>query len=202
LDTRVRVLGVTGPVAGGKSSVSAALAERGAEILELDSIGHRLLAGDEVRKQVEEEFPEVQDCSSQEELRSRLGAIVFSDPRRLAALERILHPRMCDVVRERVEALRLEAEEGVLVISGALLFEMGLDEICDRVVTVDAPFEVRVRRASQSRGWTEQEIKRREARQLPAQVKRQRADCVIDNSGDHLELQARVGNIWEEFLCP
>jgi dephospho-CoA kinase len=199
---RSLILGVTGTVASGKTVVAELMAERGAEVMELDEIGHRLLAENDIRAEVDRKFPEVQGVQSQEDLRRRLGEIVFGDARRLADLERILHERMCQVVRGRVAGLKEADESRVLVVSGAMLFEMGLDEICDFVVAVDAPIDVRTRRAIEARGWNEDETKRREARQLPAEVKRQRADRVIDNSGDYLELRAQVGTIWEEFTCP
>lgn len=196
------VLGVTGPVAGGKTSASDALAARGAEVLELDAIGHALLAEPEVRAEVNAGFPEVAGIGDQAELRSRLGEIVFADAGRLADLERILHERMCARVRERVDTRRAAADGSVVVVSGALLYEMGLDETCDAVLVVDAPPEVRRQRAAESRGWSAEEVARREARQLSAEVKRGRADRVIDNAGNLQSLEAEVASILEEFSCP
>ncbi len=202
VDSRLVVLGVTGPVAGGKTSATELLAARGAEVLELDSIGHELLADSEVRAEVDAAFPSVAGVEGQGELRSKLGSIVFSDPERLASLERILHERMCARVRERIAERRAAGSAGVVVIAGALLYEMGLDEACDSVVVLDAPDEVRRERAAESRGWSAEEVERREARQLPAEVKRGRADRVIDNAGDLQSLEAEVASILEEFSCP
>jgi len=201
-DCRVVVLGVTGPVAGGKTSAADCLAERGAEVLELDGIGHRLLAEPEVRAEVDAAFPEVAGSGDSAELRRKLGQIVFADPERLAALEGILHERMCDHVRERIARRRDSGSDGVVVVVGALLYEMGLDEACDAVINVDAPEELRRERAAASRGWSPEEIGRREARQLSAQVKRGRADRNVDNAGSRKELEAAMAAIWEEYACP
>jgi dephospho-CoA kinase len=196
------VIGLTGPIAGGKSSAARLLAERGAEVIELDTVGHELLAEPEVRVEVDAAFPEAASAADQDELRRRLGALVFADPERLARLERILHPRMCERVRERVEERRGSGRAGTLVICGALLYEMGLDEACDAVVCVDAPEELRADRARASRGWDRQELSRREARQLPAAVKAERADYRVVNDRELNDLAARLAAIWEELECP
>jgi dephospho-CoA kinase len=199
---RVVVLGVTGPIAGGKTAATDLLAARGAQVVELDRVGHELLGEEEVRAEIDAAFPEVAGVADPAELRARLGGIVFADAERLAALEGILHGRMCDRVRERVAERRRAAVPDMLVIVGALLLEMGLDEICDAVVVVDAPEDLRAQRAAESRGWDRGELRRREARQMPAEVKRGRADRVVDNSGSKQELEAEVAAIWEEYVCP
>jgi len=199
---RVVVLGVTGPIAGGKTSATDALAALGAEVLELDRIGHELLAESGVRAEVDAAFPDVAGVADMKELRTRLGAIVFADSGKLATLERILHERMCLRVRERIDERRENGPGGVIVVAGALLYEMGLDEVCDSVVVVDAPEEVRRQRAAESRGWSAEGVKSREARQLSAEVKRGRADRVVDNSGNLQSLVAVMAAIWEEYSCP
>ncbi len=199
---RLLVIGVTGPVAGGKTAAAGFLAERGAEVVELDRVGHELLEEPGVRAEVDAEFPEVAGVPGGAELRARLGEIVFADRERLAALERVLHERMCARVRERIDARRAGGAGGVMVVVGALLYEMGLDGACDAVVDVDAPPEVRNRRALESRGWSPEDVARREERQLPPEVKRERADRVVENSGDLAELAAAMAAILEEYTCP
>jgi dephospho-CoA kinase len=196
-----RVLGLTGPIAGGKTAAAGMLGRRGARVIELDAVGHELLAEPAVRAEVAAAFPPVAGVADPQELRRRLAEIVFADPRELARLERILHVRMCARVRSEVAAAKKSGRSGLLVIAGALVFEMGLDELCDAVIFVDAPRAERLRRARASRGWTEEEVARREARQMPVEGKRLRADRVIDNAGTEKELEAAVAAIWEEFGC-
>ncbi len=198
----LRVLGLTGPIAGGKTSAARCLAARGAEVLELDAIGHALLAEPAVRAQVDAAFPEVAGAGDLSALRKRLGEIVFADPEKLARLERVLHERMCDRVRERVAARRAAGGGGAVVVAGALLCEMGLEEACDAVIVIDAPEALRAERAAAARGWSLEEIRRREARQLPAETKRGRADRVVENTGTQEELEAAMASIWEEYACP
>jgi len=199
---RIRVIGLTGPIAGGKSSAARFLAERGAEAIELDTLGHEFLAEPAVRAEVDAAFPEAAAAADLAGLRRRLGEIVFRDAQRLARLEAILHPRMCARVRERIAARRASGSGGALVVCGALLYEMGLDEACDAVVCVDAPEELRAERARASRGWSRAELARRESHQLPAAVKRGRADRAVDNDGDAGKLAAAMAAIWKEFSCP
>ena len=198
----LRVLGLTGPIAGGKTGAARCLAARGAEVVELDAVGHALLAEPAVRAQVDAAFPEVAGIGDPSELRKRLGEIVFADPEKLAALERVLHERMCERVRQRVAGRRAAGTGGVLVVAGALLYEMGLEEACDAVIVIDAPEALRAERAAAARGWSLEEVRRREARQLAAEVKRGRADRVVDNTGTQEELEAAMASIWEEYACP
>lgn len=198
-----RVIGLTGPVASGKSAAAAELARRGAAVLDLDAIGHRLLGDPGVRAEVDAAFPEAAGTVGGEgaELRRRLAEVVFADPNRLARLERILHPRICEAVKSAVEEARAAGWPPAVVIQGALLYEMGLDEICGEVILVDAPREVRIERARRSRGWSGAEVARREARTMPVEGKRLRADRVLDNSGTEEELKAAVAAMWEEWSC-
>ena len=197
----VRVIGLTGPVAGGKSTAAAMLAARGARVIELDAVGHQLLADPAVREEVNTAFREAADTEDLGELRRRLAGIVFTDDAALSRLERILHGRMCARVRRELEELRAAGRPALAVITGALVFEMGLDELCEAVVLVDAPREERLRRARAGRGWDPAEVDRREARQLPPEAKRLRAGRVVDNSGTREQLAAAMAAIWEEFGC-
>lgn len=199
----LRVVGLTGPVASGKDAAASELAARGATVLDLDRIGHQILDEPAVRAEVEAAFPRVAGPSGGggAELRRRLAEIVFTDPGALARLERILHPRMCDRVRSAVEEARSSGRPSTVAIQGALLFEMGLDELCDEVVLVDAPLETRIERARRSRGWSREEVERREARLMPPEGKRLRADRVVDNSGEEEKLRAAVAAMWEEWSC-
>jgi dephospho-CoA kinase len=198
---RALVLGLTGPVAGGKTSAAGCLARCGAEVLELDTLGHGLLADPAVRAEVDAAFPEAAGETDPAGLRRLLAKIVFADAERLDRLERILHPRMCDLVRSRLAAREAAGAARAAVVCGAMLYEMGLDEVCNLVVVVDAPEELRRRRVLAGRGWSPAEMARREERQLPAAVKRGRAWRVVDNRGTLKELDAAMTAIWKETTC-
>jgi dephospho-CoA kinase len=196
------VLGITGAIGSGKSTAAECFRLRGAELIELDQVGHRLLSDPEVRGQINELFPEVAKAEDLKDLRRQLGRIVFDNPNSLSALERIMHQRMCRDVRSRIDQLRASGSGGVLVLAGALLFEMGLDEACDQVLVIDAPEEIRVSRVKRSRDWEKEDLKKRQARQMSAEIKRQRADRIIDNSDGIELLNAALAAFWEEVACP
>jgi dephospho-CoA kinase len=136
------VVGIAGKYCAGKSTVSTLLAEHGYEVIDVDALGHEALE----RKQAEiiARFgPSIlgQDGGID---RRRLGRIVFADAESKAALETIVHPEMKEMTRERLRNI----EPHPAAINAAILFEMGLDELCDVVLWVTAPFLKRLLRAA------------------------------------------------------
>ena len=194
------IVGVTGGVGSGKSTVAVMLAERGAEVVSLDTIGHELLADAEVKAAIREEFSGgVFRAAADEISRERLAKVVFSDPREIERLNRIVHPRMAEKVRTLAKIFAERGGDAVLVIEGSLVVELGLDDLCDRLVLVDAPPELRHARAEKHRGWPAGEGARREAAQQPLEGKRQIADTVIDNPDSTEDLRKKVTHFWEEI---
>lgn len=135
------VVGVAGKYCAGKSTVSSLLEENGYRTIDVDSLGHEALK--RRQESVVCEFGASILASDGSVDRQRLGKVVFADPAARAALERIVHPEMKQMARERVAA----ADGGNVVINAAILFEMGLDELCDLVLWITAPLLVRMRRA-------------------------------------------------------
>jgi len=103
------------------------------------------------------------------------------------------------MAREQVERLRREGRVGAIVLDVPLLVESGWNTLCDKLIFVDAPREARLRRAAQ-RGWSAEEIDRREALQQSLESKRQQADYTIDNSGSLESLQEQVDRIWAKLV--
>ncbi len=194
------IIGLTGGVGSGKSAVAGILRELGAAIVGLDEIGHELLDVPEVKDELRDAFSSgiFRTAASESISRKRLGKLVFGDPREIERLNAIMHPRMRDRVAARVEKHRASGT-GVMVVEGALLYELDLAKLCDTVWLVDAPREMRFKRAENAHGWPEGDAARREAMQRRVEDKRQSADTVIDNSGDHNKLEERVRSLWEEI---
>jgi dephospho-CoA kinase len=197
------VIGVTGAPGSGKTSIARMFADLGAEVVALDAVGHELLDEDDVREEIRATFTSgVCRIIDGEISREKLAGVVFADAAELEKLNRIMHPRMVDRVKARTARWREGGpNEGTsgLVIDGALLIEMGLVDLCDRVVLVTVPREERLARLSHSRGWDENELARREQPQLDDDARRARADAVVDNIGDIDEIRNRVKTLWEEW---
>jgi dephospho-CoA kinase len=197
------VIGVTGAPGSGKTSIGRMFADLGAEIVSLDKIGHELLNEEDVREEIRATFTSgVCRIIDGEISREKLANVVFADRAELEKLNRILHPKMVDRVKARVARWRKGGpKEGAsgFVIEGALLIEMDLADLCDRVVLVTVPREERLARLSRSRNWDEAELARRERPQLDDDARRAKADAVVDNVGDIGEIRNRVKTLWEEW---
>ncbi len=200
------VIGVMGAPGSGKSSAAAVFAELGAKLLALDAIGHELLKREEVAEEVRRTFSSgVVRILDGEVSRKKLADVVFEDQGELDKLNRILHPRMVERVRSEIERWRGAATSGsaeaeaALVIEGALVLEMGLDELCDHVVLVCAPRETRLERVARARGWDDSELARRERVQQGEKTARARADAVIENASTLEEMRRSIEALWEEW---
>jgi dephospho-CoA kinase len=210
------VVGLIGDIGGGKSEVAGLFKERGAVVIDADAVGHELLKDPGVLHQIVERFGPgvlVRTGGGEPGLtpaidRKALGAIVFNDPAARHALEAILHPRM----RAWFRAIIIERElaenggEGrLIVLDAAILLEAGWDDLCDRIVFVDAPREERMRRVQEQRGWSREALEARERAQWPADEKRVRADVVINNDSGLESLRRAVEQIeatLADLSCP
>lgn len=174
------VIGLTGGVAAGKSTVAKLFAERGFLHLDADAEARVVSADPDVLAEVAAAFgPAVVAGGALD--RPALARIVFADAVARARLEAILHPRIRSRIRAALETANGRGQP--VLIDAPLLLETGLVEFCDLTVHVDARDDVRAARAA-ARGWAAGELARREAAQLPVAVKRQRAFRTIQNDGD------------------
>jgi dephospho-CoA kinase len=190
-------VGLTGGVASGKSTVSGLLRDLGAVVVDADALAREVLEpGTPGLAAVVAEFgPEVLDVQGALD-RTRLGALVFADPARRAALEDIVHP----LVRARAHDLEEAAPPGALVVHDIpLLVETGQAGAFDAVVVVDVPVEVQVARATRDRGWSEDEARARIAAQASRADRLAAATYVVDNSGTLEDLRQRVAEVFAEL---
>jgi len=182
------VVGLIGGVGSGKSTIAARLAEHlRVVVLNADAAGHRALTSQPVQNQLRRRFGDEIFTPEGDVRRDRLAALVFGDePAQRQArhdLEQIVHPEIRADLKRQLEQARRQGDLDVIVIDAALLLEAGWDELCDAVVFVDTPYEQRLARVQTGRGWTADELPRREQSQLSLADKMAVADCVIDNSG-------------------
>jgi dephospho-CoA kinase len=195
----VRV-GLTGGVAAGKSTVSGILRQLGAVVIDADALAREVIEpGTPGLAAVVGEFgPEILTDDGHLD-RARLGALVFADPERRAALEAIVHP----LVRARAVELEQAAPPGAIVVHDIpLLVETGQAGDFDAVVVVDVPEELQVARAVRERGWSEDEARARVVAQGSRSDRLAVATYVVANTGTLEDLRHRVTEVFEELVGP
>jgi len=191
------LVGLTGGIASGKSTVSAMLAERGAEVIDADHIARQVvMPGTPAWCKIREHFgPGVLHPDGQLD-RQALADIVFADKTRLALLNEITHPAIFARIADRLEAHH--DQDVVVVLDAALLIEAGLAEGVDVVIVVHSPREIQVERLA-AKGVGSEDARNRIAAQLAPEKRLARADVVIDNSGSLEDLGRQVDKLWEEL---
>lgn len=187
------MLGVTGNIATGKSTVTAELARLGATVFDADAIYHELIApGQPLLGRIRDRFGDEVINADGSLNRRALGAIVFADPTELAALDRLTHPAVMAETDRRVAG----AATPVAVIDAVKLIESGHADRCDQVWLVTARPDQQVTRLTERNRLNKDEASRRVAAQPPLAAKLRRADVVIDNSGSAPETRAQVRAHW------
>jgi dephospho-CoA kinase len=202
----IPVIGLVGGIGAGKSLAAAALAEKGLRVLDADTIGHALLAQRPARDKIVGRFgpgvlradEEGVERSEPDVDRQALGRIVFADPTARRDLEAILHPAMRKTFERAIARAGRNGLPGV-VLDAAILYEAGWDRLCDAVLFIDAPREVRLSRLAAQRGWSGDDLDAREAAQTPLDAKRGRADAVLENDGPPEALRGAVAAWWLSF---
>lgn len=198
----MKIIGLLGGVAAGKSQVARLFEHFGAEVLDADSVGHEVLRMPSVRDAVRQHFGPGVFGPDGHVIRSRLGRIVFGSqpdaPQQLALLESLTHPHIRRELRSQAD--RMLADGVPLVILDApVLLKAGWDELCDALVFVDCPEPVRRARAV-ARGWTAEDFAAREAAQASVESKRALGDFVVDNSGSLGYTQGQIEKVWQTLV--
>lgn len=195
------VIGLTGGIASGKSTVSALLKEKGAAIIDADKIAR------EIMTKCKPAWHEVVDYFGDEILnedkndidRKKLADIVFSDKAKLEVLNSITHPKIIEEIKRQVEEYK-KAGKKIIVIDAALLIEAGLNKIVDEVWVVAVNEEVQLQRLmTREKGITKDEAVKRIKSQMPLTEKLKFADRVIDNNSTIEETKNQVDKIWTKI---
>jgi dephospho-CoA kinase len=184
-------LALTGSIGMGKSTVADMFRRAGVPVFDADAVVRRLQGpGGRLVKPIEERFPGTTGPSGVD--RDALSSRVLAHPEELAALEAIVHPA---VHHERTRFIVENGDSRALLFEIPLLFETGGDEAFDKVIVVSAPADLQRSRVLGRSGMSEEKFTALLARQTPDSEKRQRADFVIDTSGDLSTTERQVGDI-------
>jgi len=192
------LVGLTGGLASGKSTVAAMLRQRGAVVIDADELARRAVEpGTPGLAAVVAAFgPAVVDAEGRLD-REALAAVAFADDEARQRLEAIVHPEVFQLLAAELE--RHRASGAVVVFEAPLLIETGLDEGCDVVVTVSAAEDRRVERAVSARGIDAEDARARLRAQLSDAEREARADVVVRNDADVDELERRVEALWQDL---
>jgi len=193
----MKVIGLTGGIGSGKSTVSQLLSDLGAVVLDADKVGHQAYQpGTETWREVVAAFGREIVASDGSIDRKKLGPIVFGDSEALARLNQIMHPRMYDMMADQIEEYRQQGVE-VVVLEAAVLLEAGWTPLVDEVWVTVASEPTVVRRVRERTGLSEEQIRSRIHSQLSNEERTKEASVVINNDGSLDELRAKVEGLWE-----
>ncbi len=193
------IIGVTGGMGSGKSLASRMFGELGAIVIEADKVGKKLYSIDPTLKNkiVEAFGNDILDDSGEVSFK-KLAAVAFKNSLSVGLLNSITHPFIKIAIREKI--IDLAISHDVIVVDAALLYEGELLYTVDYIITVTAPEELRVKRVVDSGRFSEEEVRKRMALQLPEKEKADRADYVITNVGTVEELRAKVEDVYNKII--
>lgn len=196
----MHIIGLTGSIACGKSTASARLRELGAIIIDADAISRALTQdGGRALPAVRERFGD--GVFNGESLNRRaLGAIVFSDAQAKADLEKILHPLIFEDMRAQMNAAR-ESGAKIAVLDVPLLFESGMDVLCDEIFCVWTDEETQLARLMERDHLSKADALARIRSQMPQDMKLEKSDVHIDTSGSIEETRARIDALYADTLA-
>ena len=189
----MKVIGLTGGIGAGKSTVSDYLREKEYVIFDADAISHEITAkGSPVLEQIAETFGREMILADGNLDRKRLASVVFSDKEKKLQLEELTTKQVVKIIADRVEELRKSAEYAIIFVDAPLLFEAGVDAMTDLVWMVTADDEVRIARVMARDGASREDVLRRMANQMSNEEKIARSQEVIDNSQGKDELYQQI----------
>ena len=194
-----KVIGLTGGIASGKTTVARMFEELGAAVIAADEIAHEVLEKASVRGKIVRRWGRTVLKEDGSLDRQALAAKVFKDAKELRDLEGMTHPAILREFRRRIRQYKAGGA-ALIVLDAPLLNEARLDRVCDAQVLVAAKRAQRRLRSARERRWSGAELSRRESRQMALEQKRRRAAHIIDNSGTRAATRAQVRRLWKALV--
>jgi dephospho-CoA kinase len=198
LRKNVRVIGLTGGIASGKSSVARFLEERGVTVIDADELSREAVRpGSDCLERIVASFGPDALLPDGSLNRKRLGALVFSNPEKRKTLERIVHPEIRRLAEERIEKAAALGQHNVVYMA-PLLIEAGATALVDEIWVVTVTPQVQLERLMARDGIGREEAERVVAAQMPLEQKARYGRILIDNSGTASELLHKLAEIWDQ----
>lgn len=198
---KMMVVGLTGGIVSGKTTVAKMFKKLGAEVIDIDKIAHEvILPHKKAWKEIVQHFGEGILNKNQEIHRKKLAHLVFTDPKKLKLLNELTHPEIIALMKERIKHLKRQSNHNVIcIIDAPLLFEAHIDELMDKIIVVYINQEQQIERlVSRDSLEREEAIKRIES-QMPLEQKVCLADYVIDNRRSLHSLKKQVIQVWKDL---
>ncbi|AWV32817.1 dephospho-CoA kinase [Paenibacillus sp. FSL H7-0716] len=194
------IIGLTGGIASGKSTVSALLVNKGARLVDADVIAREvMLPGHEVLAAAAKQFGKEILFPDGTLNRAKLGEIVFQDPVALQTLNNLTHPAIRQEIKDRMYSMEQEEPKRLIIVDIPLLFESGLETLFHEIVVVYVPREMQVARLMERNRLSLEEAEARLNAQMDIEQKRNKADYIIDNSGDLAYTEQQVAVFWDRL---
>jgi dephospho-CoA kinase len=194
------VIGVVGGIGSGKSRVAQILADLGAARVNADDLAHEAYKAEDVKSAIRSIWGGQVFLADGNVDRRRLAERVFASHSDLRRLEMVIHPWIARCRDGIFASLAARQDLKAFVVDSPLLFEANLDAECDFILFVDCRLDIRAKRLQATRGWSREELVRRESRQLPLSFKRDRADNIVTNNSDEAALVFEVGQAFVRML--
>ncbi len=194
------VIGLTGGVGAGKSTVAEMFALLGAAIIDSDKLIHQQYADPQVVETLRQWWGDKVVSADQRIDRAAIAAIVFNDANALSRLQAMLYPKIEEKRRSLMADYRKDSMIAAIVLDSPKLFEAGLNKECDCIIFVETDESIRRMRTSQTRGWDSQELSKREKLLDPLDKKKTLADYVLVNHAGKADVAREVKRIFSKVL--
>jgi len=194
------IIGIVGGIGSGKTAAARYLAEPDGQLILADALGHEALRQPMLRDRVRALWPHVIAADGEVD-RRLLGAIVFADPSQLVLLEGISFPWIGERIRNSLAEAQLNPRVAYVVLDAAILYETGWNSVCDAVVYIHTPRDLRIARVAE-RGWSAQDLGKRERQQWPLARKALAADWIVTNAHTLDRLHAALNRLRPELTRP
>jgi len=196
----MKVIGLTGGIGSGKSTVSQHLAELGATVIDADKVGHEALKAAEVKKEIVDAFGQKVLASDGEIDRQKLGGIVFGNSELVLTLNMIMHPYIRTMVIDRIEGYRQNGV-AIVILEASVLLEAEGDwtSLVDEIWVTESPEKEVIKRLSAQRGLSEDQVMARIRSQLSQEDRARQASVIINNNGKLEDMKEIVKGLWEKI---